>query len=107
MVTFFCDNCGSTEKKKQAERHIGFCGGPMSCIQCKVIFKSLCEIKLHTQCGNIPPKPRPQPKSKGVSFYEKHLEKTAQLTKEEEEVGSKIDQSYNINYKNASMVFEM
>ena len=91
MVTFFCDNCGGTEKKKQAERHMGFCGGPMNCLGCREIFTDLPQIKAHTQCGNIPPKIRyiPQPNGKKVNFYEKHLENKVELTPEEQKLASK------------------
>ena len=92
MVSFFCDNCGGTEKKKQAERHLGFCGGPMNCLGCRQIFTDLLQMKAHTQCGNIPPKAilHPQSNGKKVNFYEKHFDNKVELTSDEKKLASKI-----------------
>ena len=79
------------KKKKQAERHMGFCGGPKNCLGCRNIFTTLEEIKVHTQCGNIPPKAKLHHQSNGkkISFYDKHIQNIVELTSEEKKLASK------------------
>lgn len=51
MVTFVCDNCDQTLKKKQIERHLYQCRGAprLVCIDCNKVFSGN-EHKAHTSC---------------------------------------------------------
>ena len=107
MVSFFCDNCGETSKKKQAERHMGYCGGPMSCIQCRKVFTTVAEIKEHTRCGDPPAKPKFKSRAtatstgKKLTFYDKHKGEAGELSQEEALIGSK-GESRLIRKKNST-----
>lgn len=94
MVTFYCESCGSTEKKKQAERHIGFCGGSMSCINCRETFNSFGEIKGHTFCKEKKVHEMAKPHScrniKKKDFYGKIAEESVKLTSEESDLASNL-----------------
>ena len=49
MVSFVCDNCQETLKKAKVQGHLNRCHGPVSCVDCSVVFRGD-EFKAHTSC---------------------------------------------------------